>query len=210
MKNLLIIGAGSAGEHLLNEILKDGTDLNYNVIGFLDADEKKAGKSIKGYFVLGNHNNLEEYIKKYSIEEIIIASTSIEHSEISRINEEAVKNRVKVRIIPSFQELLLKEPFAKQLRDVAVEDLLGRETVQINSESISGYIKNKKILVTGAAGSIGSELCRQIIKYEPAEIITVDINENDLYLLELYLKRHYELKVATGIKDIHKDKQQTI
>ena len=207
MKNLLIIGAGSAGEHLLNEILKDGTDLNYNVIGFLDADEKKAGKSIKGYFVFGNHNNIEDYIKKYSIEEIIIASTSIEHSEISRINEEAVKNRVKVRIIPSFQELLLKEPFAKQLRDVAVEDLLGRETVQINSESISGYIKNKKILVTGAAGSIGSELCRQIIKYEPAEIITVDINENDLYLLELYLKRHYEVKVNSEICNIReKDK----
>lgn len=207
MKNLLIIGAGSAGEHLLNEILKDGTDLNYNVIGFLDADEKKIGKRIKGYAVLGNHDNLEVYIRKYCVEEIIIASTSIEHSEVSRINEEAVKNRVKVRIIPSFQELLLKEPFAKQLRDVAVEDLLGREIVQINNESISGYIKNKKILVTGAAGSIGSELCRQIIKYEPSEIITVDVNENDLYLLELYLKRHYEVRVNSEICNIReKDK----
>jgi FlaA1/EpsC-like NDP-sugar epimerase len=208
MKSLLIIGAGSAGEHVLKEILKnEKLKKNYNVIGFLDSDEKKHGKIINGYKVLGNHDNIEEYIEKYSIEEIIVATTAIKHSEVERLYEKSLKANIKLKVLPSFEEMLLNESYTKQLREVAIEDLLGRDVIEINSKDIKEYIENRRILVTGAAGSIGSELCRQIVKYNPKELIILDVNENDLYLLELFLNRHYNIKINSEICNIReKDK----
>lgn len=202
MKNLLIIGAGSSGELLSKEIMKNNHKYDYNIIGFLDNSEEKHNKIINGYKVLGSHENAEYYIQEYNVSDIIIAITSIAHKDLEKIYNRIKGLKVNVKILPSFEELLLREPFAKQLRDVAVEDLLGRDTIQINSENIISYIKNKTIVVTGAAGSIGSELCRQIIKYNPKEMILIDVNENDLYLLELYLNRHYNIKINSEICNI--------
>lgn len=121
--------------------------------------------------------------------------------------EKSLKANIKLKVLPSFEEMLLNESYTKQLREVEIEDLLGRDVVEINSEGIKNYIENKKILVTGAAGSIGSELCRQIVKYNPKELVILDINENDLYLLELFLKRHYNIKINSEICNIReKDK----
>lgn len=201
MRRLLIIGAGSAGKTVAREIINN-TNLNYNLLGFLDNDKFKLEKEIFGYKVLGSHNNLKEKIKLYDVKEIIIAITCIDKKDIEKIYNEANATGIKVKILPNFEELLLDKPFKNQIRDVSVEDLLGRESIQINSKSIKDYIQEKRILVTGAAGSIGSELCRQIIKYKPKHLLMLDVNENDLYLLELFLKRHHDAMIDTEICNI--------
>lgn len=202
MKNLLIIGAGSAGEILSKELIKKKEQNHYNIIGFLDRDENKHGKIINGYKVFGSHENADFFIKEHNISDVIIAISSITHEDLSKLYYEIKKFNVNVKVLPSFEELLLKEPFTKQLREVEVQDLLGRESVDDVDFSSFTYLKGKKLMVTGAAGSIGSELCRQIIKYEPEIIVIIDVNENDLYLLELYLKRHYSITVYSEICNI--------
>lgn len=205
MKNLLIIGAGGAGKHLLNEILKKNNKLNYNIIGFLDADKQKHGTIIEGYKVLDHHEVVLSYINKYKIDEVIVATTAINHKELNKLYKQVKKANVDFRVLPSFEELLLNEPFTKQLRDIKVDDLLGREPICINSKNIKQYIQDKVVLVTGAAGSIGSELCRQIVKYEPSKLVLLDINENDLYFLDLFLHRHYEINTGLEICNIREE-----
>ncbi len=192
MTNLILIGAGSAGEHLLKEILKDEDNFDYNIIGFLDADEEKHGKKIKGYEVLGDHSNIDSYINEYDIDEIIISTTSIDHDTINRIYKTARQYEVEIETLPSFEDLFIDESFTKQLREITVDDLLGRESTNINKKSIEEYIYGQTILVTGAAGSIGREISKQIAKYKPDKIIILDINENNLYFLKLFLQRHFE------------------
>lgn len=201
MKNLLIIGAGSSGEILSKEIIKRNEN-RYSIIGFLDNDPLKKGEVINGYRVFGTHDRVEEYLEEYDIEEVIIAITSIEHKDLELLYKRIKKCHIDVRILPSFEELLLEEPFTKQLREVKVEDLLGREISEELSLEAASYICNKVVLITGAAGSIGSELCRQIVKYKPKKMILLDINENDLYLLELFLKRHYNSNIESEICNI--------
>lgn len=201
MKNIIIIGAGSAGTHVIRELEK--SKLNYNIVGILDDDLKKKGQSLLNYPILDSHRNMKNILKKIKVDEIIIAITYIDHNEIERIYNEAKEFKIKVRTLPSFEELFLKESFLKQLRDVDVVDLLGREQVRINNEDISENVRGKTILVTGAAGSIGSELVRQLVKFNPKKIINIDINENGLYFLELYLKRHYlSLDIVSEICNI--------
>ncbi len=207
MKKLLIIGAGGAGKHVLDEILKNTQKFNYKIVGFLDADDNKHGAKIRGYKVLGHHNNISDFAIKYDIDEVIVATTSITHEDLEQIYERVKMLGINIRVLPSFEELLTNESFTKQLREVKVEDLLGRESVNINSKDIKEYIADEVVFVTGAAGSIGSELCRQIVKYDPDQLVMLDINENDLYFLELYLNRHYNLKVSSEICNIReKDK----
>lgn len=207
MKNLLIVGAGSAGKHVLEEITNNNNKYNYNVIGFLDADKSKHGTTLSGYRVMGHHDNISFYIKNYNIDEVIVATTEIDNKGIQKIYNNTKNFNVSIRVLPTIEELLMGEPLTKQLREVRVEDLLGREPVNVNSQNIREYIINKKVLVTGAAGSIGSELCRQIVKYKPKKLIVLDINENDLYFLQLFLERHYETKVCLEICNIReKDK----
>lgn len=204
MKKVLIIGAGSAGKNVLNEIIGNSHRYNYNVIGFLDADPLKHGQKINGYEILGHHDNINEYVNKFTLDEVIVATTEIDHQGLNKIydNLKKLDKNVEIKVLPTVEELLKGEPFTKQLREVQVEDLLGRESIQINSKNINKYINNKKVLVTGAAGSIGSELCRQIVKYNPKELIILDINENDLYFLKLFLERHYDIKINFEIANI--------
>ena len=204
MKNVLIVGAGSAGKHVLKEITENGHKYNYNVIGFLDADSSKHGHKIDGYEILDHHDNINEYINKFNINEVIVATTEINHQGLNKIydNLRVLDENIEIKVLPTVEELLKGEPFTKQLREVQVEDLLGRESIQINNKNINKYINNKKVLVTGAAGSIGSELCRQIVKHDPKELIILDINENDLYFLKLFLERHYDVEINFEIANI--------
>jgi FlaA1/EpsC-like NDP-sugar epimerase len=204
MKNVLLVGAGSAGKNILKEIIEHIEKYDYKTIGFLDADTKKHGKEIFGFPVFDHHNNIIHYLDKFKIDEVIISTTQINYQGISKINDDikSYDNKIKVRVLPTVEELLKGEPFTKQLREIKVEDLLGRKSIQINNQNIKKYLENKKIMVTGAAGSIGSELCRQIIKYNPGELIILDMNENDLYFLKLFLERHYNSKISFEIANI--------
>ena len=208
MRRVLIVGAGSAGKHILNEIIQGNGNFDYKIIGFLDADKNKHGEMIQGYEVLGHHDKIQYFINRYKINEVILATTAIDHENVQKIYDNVNDTGADIRVLPTFEELLTDEPFTKQLREVKVEDLLGRETININSENINQYINNEVVLVTGAAGSIGSELCRQIVKYNPNELIMLDVNENELYLLKLYLKRHYnDLNINLEVCNIREEKK---
>ena len=199
---VLVIGAGEAGVMVLNELRKN---MNYNVVGFIDDDASKWGMSLSGRKIFGGREKIKETVGKYGIEEIILAMPSQSGSAIRSILVQCQVPGIKIQIVPGMYKILSGELEVK-LRNVEPEDLLGREAVEIDKTEISSYIKGKNVLVTGAAGSIGSELCRQIASYEPEKLIMFDLNENDMYFLELELVRKYpQLKfemIMGDVKDI--------
>ena len=191
-KRTLIYGAGEAGVTLVRES-KLNKSFGYNIIGFMDDDKKKQGIYINGVKVYGNLKNIKAYIRKLKIETLIIAIPSLDTKSIKNILKE-VENikKVEIKILPLIEKSLSEEPLSTHIRDVKIEDLLGREEVKVNDENISTFITEKTILVTGGGGSIGSELSRQISKYKPKRLINLDVNENTLYLLELEIKRNFK------------------
>ena len=191
-KRTLIYGAGEAGVTLVRES-KLNKSFGYNIIGFMDDDKKKQGIYINGVKVYGNLKNIKAYIRKLKIETLIIAIPSLDTKSIKSILKE-VENikKVEIKILPLIEKSLSEEPLSTHIRDVKIEDLLGREEVKVNDENISTFITGKTILVTGGGGSIGSELSRQISKYRPKKLINLDVNENTLYLLELEIKRNFK------------------
>lgn len=191
IKRTLIYGAGEAGAILAREYMTNPL-FPYEIIGFIDDDKKKIGSEIYNIKVLGNKESLEIIIKNEKIEELLLALPSIHSSEIGRIVEK-IQNfeGINIKTVPSISEILEEESLASQIRDVRIEDLLGRDEIVINDGSIRELIEEKTIFVTGGAGSIGSELARQIAKYNPKKLVTLDVNENDIYFLELELKRKY-------------------
>lgn len=191
IKRTLIYGAGEAGAILAREYMTNPL-FPYEIIGFIDDDKKKIGSEIYNIKVLGNKESLEIIIKNEKIEELLLALPSIHSSEIGRIVEKIQKfEGINIKTVPSISEILEGESLASQIRDVRIEDLLGRDEIVINDGSIRELIEKKTIFITGGAGSIGSELARQIAKYNPKKLITLDVNENDIYFLELELKRKY-------------------
>lgn len=138
----------------------------------------------------------------------IIASTSISKQDLEKLIKVLNLNKIEIKIIPNMSQLMISKNFFSQVKDFEIEDLLGREVVQHNILQIKNFLENKKILVTGAAGSIGSELSKQIVKYNPKELILLDINENDLYFLELFLRETYpEIKLNIEIGNIRDKKK---
>lgn len=200
-RKILIIGAGVAGRELLKE-LKKNLKL-YKVIGFIDDDEKKLGKKIGQFEVLGTTVNLAKIIKAKKINEVLIAVPSAEGSSIKRIIEICSKQRVTFKIIPRVLEIILGNVKLPHLREVELEDLLGRQIVRSDQDKYLYYFKNKKILVTGAAGSIGSELCRQLIQFNLKRLIAFDIWENGLFELDSQLAsdRNIFIPVVGSIQD---------
>ena len=190
--NTIVYGAGEAGVALLRDALTN-PNYPYHISGIVDDDRRKVGTYINSVKVMGDFYDLEKVIKEQSIEMVIIAIPTIKRDRIKEIIDiTKACNNVKVKILPSIDEILQDENIANQVRDVSIEDLLGREQILVNGESIKGLIKDKVIFVTGGAGSIGSELARQIAKYKPKKLVTIDVNENDLYFLELELKRTFK------------------
>lgn len=190
--NTLIYGAGEAGFALLREALLN-PNYPYHISGIIDDDRRKYGTYINGVRVYGDFYDLEKVIKELSIETVIIAIPSIKRKRIKEIIDltKSCKD-VKVKILPGLDEILQDENIANQIRDVSIEDLLGREQILVNGDNIKEIVENKVVFVTGGAGSIGSELARQIAKYKPKKLVTIDVNENDLYFLELELKRTFK------------------
>jgi FlaA1/EpsC-like NDP-sugar epimerase len=187
LKRLFIIGTGDAGEKILREF-QSNPRLKYNVIGFVDDNSKKHGMQIHGVPVLGDMDHLSILAKEHEIDEILIAIASATRKEMRQIVDLCKETSLKYRIIPGMGELIDGRLTVKSIRDVAYEDLMGRESIQLEMEKIGNYIKNKSILVTGAGGSIGSELCRQIAHFFPRNLILLDRTENNLYQIEVELR----------------------
>lgn len=190
-KRVIVYGAGEMGVNLIREA-KINKEFQYNILGFVDDDSKKRGIYVNGVKVLGNIGELEEILERKRAKGLIIAISDIDKESIKSIVERCKKKNVKVKILPQVGMVLSNDKLSNQIRDVSIEDLLGREQILVNGDSIHKLIENKVVFVTGGAGSIGSELARQIAKHNPKKLITIDVNENDLYFLELELKRKYK------------------
>lgn len=189
-KNLLIIGAGDAAAILIKEI-KNKTGLNYRIVGLIDDNEKKIGKRIHGIKVLGDRNKIISVCKSYKVDEIMLAMPSVDKitkSEILNICKQVTKN---IKTMPGIYKIADEDITVNKMRDIDINDLLGRESITLKSEHIDRYIKGKTILVTGGGGSIGSEITRQIAKFHPKKILILDIYENNAYDLEMEFNRNY-------------------
>ncbi len=191
-KNVLVIGAGDAGALIVKE-LKNHLERNYNVVGILDDDHNKKGHRLNGTLVLGSINQIDEVVERYHIDEIIIAIPSASREETKEIVNRCKETEAKIKILPGVYELIDGKVTVNQIREVKIEDLLGRDSVHLDTGSIESYIKGKRVMVTGGGGSIGSELCRQIARFEPEELQIVDIYENNVYELQNELNSTYNI-----------------
>lgn len=188
---VLIVGAGSAGKLILKEMFEN-PQLNMCPVGIIDDDENKLGKSYYNIPVIGTTDDIEQIAKNLEIDEIIFSIAKIKRIRKREIMQICKNTKCKIKTIPGIYELIDGRVSIKKIRDVEIEDLLGRESVQIRDKEVLRFIKGKKVLVTGAGGSIGSELCRQISSLNPRELILVDIYENNVYELQQELIRKYE------------------
>jgi FlaA1/EpsC-like NDP-sugar epimerase len=186
-KKVLIVGAGAAGEKILREIFEN-YQLHYHVVGFIDDDPEKQGRSIHGVHVLGNVARLPYILEKVNIEEILIAVPSASGDQIRHIVEACRECNVSYKILPGIGELIDGRVSVKILRDISYEDLLSRQPVHLDIPGIRNYIDGKTVLITGCGGSIGSELCRQVMKYQPRSIILVDASEENLFNIQMELQ----------------------
>lgn len=205
LKRALIVGAGAAGEMVAREMISARKRL-YQPVGFIDDNPNKLNSRIHGVKVLGSIEDIDRVINYHNIEEIVIAVPSATGKTIRDIVSKCEKAEVKIKTVPELHKILTGEVTIKHIRDVKPEDLLGRETVNINTRDVSLFLKGKVVLITGAAGTIGSELSRQIAKFNPGQMVLYDLNENNLYFLEMELKANYphlEHRTIVGdIKDI--------
>lgn len=190
-KRVIVYGAGEMGVNLIREA-KINKEFQYNILGLIDDDPKKRGIYVNGVKVLGNISELEEILERKRAKGLIIAISDVDKESIKNIVERCKKQNIKVKILPQVGVVLSNDKLSNQIRDVSIEDLLGREQILVNGDSIHKLIENRVVFVTGGAGSIGSELARQIAKHNPKKLVTIDVNENDLYFLELELKRKYK------------------
>jgi FlaA1/EpsC-like NDP-sugar epimerase len=190
VSNVLIVGAGSAGSMVIKEII-ESPQLNKNIVGVIDDDNNKLNRSIHGVPILGRREDIIRIANEYNVNEIIIALPSAPKKEIKNIIEICKETQAKLRILPGVYELIDGKITISKLRDVEIEDLLGREPVKIDLTEIGGYLNNQTVLVTGGGGSIGSELCRQIATFNPKKLIILDMYENNAYDIQNELKMNY-------------------
>ena len=183
LKRFLIIGAGNTGEALLREIHRMPV-AQYEVIGFIDDNLAKQGINIHGIPVLGTVEQLPKICEDRNIEEVAIAMPSATHDEVRRVVQVCAGTKVRFRTVPSITDIT-------QIRDVDINDLLGREAVQLDLDSIEAFARDKTILVTGAGGSIGSEMCRQLCQFNPSMLLLVEMAENPLFFVERELRKQF-------------------
>jgi len=199
-KRVMIIGAGAAAAMVIKE-MKSSNQSKYMPVVVIDDEPYKKGNNIMGIKVLGSREDIPTIAKEKDIETILIAIPTIDDDERSKILEICKTTSCKIEIIPGMYEIINGKVSLNQIRKVEIEDLLGRKAVVLDMEGISSYIHNKTIMVTGGGGSIGSELCRQILKFGPKQLIIFDIYENNAYDLQMELNYKYpklDLKVLIG------------
>ena len=209
-KNVAIIGAGDAGAAFCSQV-KSISNYGIKPIIFFDDDSEKIGMTIMGIKVVGSIDEINDFANLYNIELIVIAIPSATSKEKSRIIEICRKSNIEFRILPGTNELLEGNVSVSKLRKLEVEDLLGRDETNLDEISLNKFFNNKSILITGAAGTIGSELVRRVIKFSPSKIILVDRAENNLVLLEheinsMFLDQKENIDIITLIVDISNNK----
>lgn len=197
-KKILIIGSGATATLIATEIKNHAS--NYGqVVGFIDDDENKLNKNIAGVKVLGNYHDIYSIVHKYKANEIIIAVPTAGPYTVRMIVEECKRTNAKVRIMPGIREVIDGQVSLNKIRGVEIEDLLGRESVNLHVTEVISYIENKTVLVTGGGGSIGSELCRQLAKFNPAKLIILDNYENNAYEIQNELVKEYGDKLNLDV-----------
>ncbi|MFO7887186.1 MAG: nucleoside-diphosphate sugar epimerase/dehydratase [Eubacteriales bacterium] len=189
-KNVIVIGGGEAGSMLIKEYKSNPESQSFPV-AILDDDKSKQGLELNGVKIVGTTKDFIKVSKKYNIDEAVIAIPSADNQTIKEILEIAKETKVKMRTLPSIYNLADGKVKISQIRDVNIEDLLGRDEVKLHIEDLEKLITDKSILVTGGGGSIGSEICRQVCKFNPIRLNIVDVYENNAYQLELDLKKQY-------------------
>lgn len=210
-KRTLIIGAGNTGERIVRELKRNS---EFHPACFVDDDSMKIGTTIHNIPVIGSLEDMPEILKENRIETVIIAIPSLNHKKIREIFDLLSKEGIKdIKIVPSLSKLPKESISVKDLKEISIEDLLSREPVEIEKEKIKEFLRNKKILVSGASGSIGSEIVRQLIEFSPKSIIALEIDETELYNLFLELKDETKEKsidfipVVTDVREREKIKR---
>lgn len=199
---VLIVGAGKAGEMLVRDLLRS-RDEGYEPVGFVDDSLRKLGREIHGVRVLGSCDEMIDFAERMDVELIVLALPSASSRQMRRLVDLCEKTGVPFRTLPPMDRLMSGQITLNQLREVSIDDLLGREPVALNWQAIEMELKDKKVLVTGAGGSIGSELCRQIAQLQPAHLILLDSSEFNLYSIDMELsKRFPHLRISRSLNDV--------
>ncbi|WP_067040321.1 nucleoside-diphosphate sugar epimerase/dehydratase [Methanobrevibacter sp. YE315] len=205
LEKLLLIGGGYSANDIiktLNSTLKG----KYDIIGIIDDNEKRQGYSVAGVRIIGNRNDIIPICEKYDVDLIFFTIVNIDDENRKEILELCSKTNAKVKILPGLRELIsAEENLYESLRDIEIEDLLGRPSIELDNNNIKSIINDKTVLVTGGGGSIGEELCRQIMLHNPKQLLMLDIYENSLYDIELELKSKYPnndiIAIIANIRD---------
>ena len=205
--NVMVIGAGEAGNIIVREILNS----HYSTMSLkclIDDSQDKWGKYIQGVKVVGGREQIPEAVEQYDIDEIIVAIPSLSRAQMKGILDICKETKCKMRTLPGIYQLVNGEVSVSKLHDVEVEDLLGRDPVKVDLDSIIGYVQGKVVCVTGGGGSIGSELCRQIAGHHPRQLILIDIYENSAYDVQQELRRRYpDLDLVVLIASVRNEKR---
>ncbi len=202
-KPVLIVGAGMAGV-IVADVLGNSQDRDdFEPVGYVDDDPDKQNKILHGLQVLGTKEDIPSLVERHKIKEIIIAIPSASGQVISQIIEICHRTKVRLKILPGFYDLITGKIEISKIRNVEVDDLLGRKPVSLDVDEIAGYLTDRKVLVTGAGGSIGSEISRQIARFSPKEIVLLGRGENSIFEIELKLREVFsELRLTPEIGDV--------
>ena len=202
LKRAIVIGAGAAGEKMIREI-RSSRQFSFSIAGFLDDDQLKRGKRIHGYPVFGGIDLLDQVKEKFRLDTAIVAIPSATGDEFRRIFEACKKNLLPILSVPSLEAITKGKGSMINFRRVTYDDLLGRDPVELETDRIEEHISGKNILVTGAGGSIGSELCKQICEFNPKTLILCDNSENNLFTIDLSLKKEFvDQKLQIILSDV--------
>ena len=202
-KRVLIIGAGQAADLFLREFAKKVTISTYNVVAIVDDDLTKVGCELHGIRVVGGLNRIKEFIVQYDIELVIIAMPSVKASVMRKVVDCCKQAKVEFRIVPRLSDLISGAATINTLREVSIEDLLGRDPVTLDWEGMAQTIQGKKILVSGGGGSIGAELCRQIVNLAPSVLIVIDNSEFNLYSIDRELREKFpHVRLFTSLTNV--------
>ena len=201
-KKTMVVGAGEAGAMIIKEF-QNSRYLDQKVCCVIDDNEGKQGKYLRGVQIMGRREDIPRLAHELNIDEIVVAIPSAPHSEVKAILQICQETGCELKVLPGLYQMINGEVSVSKLRRVEIEDLLGREPIKLQVESVMGYVAGKTVLVTGGGGSIGSELCRQIAAHEPKRLIIVDIYENNAYDIQQELKRKYpELDLVVLIASV--------